>query len=295
MEILVVVNPKAGTKRKKALKQKIVDYLTTLCKVEVVYWESANEDITAKILNKLKYGEYSYVVSIGGDGTVNRVARALIGRKEALLIIPMGSGNGLARHLKIPMNPLKAAQLLVKGKTVAIDAVRLHDDYYFCTAGVGFDAHVAHLFANAGKRGLSTYVRMVLRSFFAYKPQSYTIVHRDQKTQLQAFFITIANANQWGNNVKVAPQANISDGKLEFIALLPFKWYHLPGLVYKLFCGKFHLSSGVFSAQSESFVLISNEAMQKGHYDGEPVMFPSEIVFESMHQSLHVVVPENFS
>lgn len=292
IRILVVVNPVAGKGKALFVKQQISDALHHRFETDFLIWEDASLNLTTLVVDQLNAQMYSYVVVVGGDGTVNQVARALINRKEVLLIIPVGSGNGLARHLHIPMNPQKAMELLTDGKATAIDALKLPNGYSFCTTGVGYDAHVAHLFANAGKRGFVTYVRMVLQSFFSYKPQQYILKSETLDLNLKAFFITVANANQWGNNVKVAPNAIIDDGYLNVVVLKPFKWYQLPGLAVRLLTGRFDKSMCVTSFICKQIELQASQEKVEGHFDGEPVLFTSPLVFECIPKCINVLVPQ---
>ena len=190
-KILVVINPKAGTKKKTKIEQQLTEVLSPYANLDFLYWESAEEDITQKIRCRLSKEVFEGVVVVGGDGTVNRAARALIGRKEFLLIVPVGSGNGLARHLHIPLNIKKSLKLFIEGKTIAIDVVKVDNEYYFCTAGVGFDAHVAHLFANAGKRGLMTYVKIILKTFFRTKSKIFKLSLTNKSYRYQPFLLRL--------------------------------------------------------------------------------------------------------
>ncbi len=291
LSALVVINPKAGTKQKKNLENLILNSIKSKYTVEFLYWELAEENIIEKIIKQINYKLYDIVIACGGDGTINRVGQALINRKEKLAIIPLGSGNGLARHLQISMNIKKALKLVIKGKVAEIDAVRINNNYYFCTSGVGYDANVAHLFANAGKRGIFTYIRMVLVSFFSYKPERYIIKCNENEFIIEAFFITVANANQWGNNVVVAPLADISDGLLDIVVLKSFKWYNIPSMFYRLMTKSFHLSKKVLYNKCTA-VFIKKEAVEiKGHFDGEPVVFQAEIAYNVENKVLKVLVP----
>lgn len=198
IRILVVVNPVAGKGKALAVKQLIYNALQDRFALDFLIWKDASLELSTLVAEQLNARTYTYVVVVGGDGTVNQVSRALINRAEILVIIPVGSGNGLARHLNIPMNPKKAMELLNYGKFISIDAIKLPNGYSFCTTGVGFDAHVAHLFANAGKRGLFTYVRMVLRSFFLYEPQQYMLKSIMPDLNLRAFFYYSSQCKSMG-------------------------------------------------------------------------------------------------
>ncbi|HOU98936.1 MAG TPA: YegS/Rv2252/BmrU family lipid kinase [Bacteroidales bacterium] len=288
--IVAVVNPIAGKKRKISPEQMVQDVLSDNVLVDWLYWATAEMDIGNAVIEKLNSGVYDLVVVFGGDGTVNRIARALLHRNEPLLIIPLGSGNGLARHLKIPMNPYKALALALNGTTKSIDAAQMNNEIYFCTAGVGFDAYIAYKFAHAGSRGLKTYVKTVFREFFSYKSKYYTITSSNQQIKTKAFFITVANANQWGNNVKVAPHAKINDGLLELIVLKSFKWLELPMLLLMMVLNCFHRSYRIQHYSLPYFEINSNEKQLFAHFDGEPMLLYPPIVFKSLPGAIRVVV-----
>lgn len=289
-QILAVVNPIAGKKRKVNPEKMVREVLGNSILVEWLYWTSADMDIENAVLEKLNANHFNQVVVFGGDGTVNRIARTLLHRDEPLLIIPLGSGNGLARHLKIPMSPYKALALALNGTTKSIDAAQMNNEIYFCTAGVGFDAYIAYKFAHAGTRGFKTYFKTVVKEFFRYKAKEYTITTSSEKIKTNAFFITVANANQWGNNVKVAPQANIDDGLLELIILNSFKWIELPLFLIMLFANNFHR---LYSVVNRSVGLVEIETKEKqlyAHFDGEPVLIESPVVFKVLPKAINVVV-----
>lgn len=289
-KILAIVNPIAGKKKKIKPETLAIEVIQDKAEIEWLYWQSAEMDIAQAAIEKLNQSKFDIVAVFGGDGTVNRIAQVLVHRPEALLIIPMGSGNGLARHLKIPMNYTKALRLAIDGKVVSIDAANMNKETFFCTAGLGFDAFIAYRFAHAGKRGYKTYIKTVFKEFFSYKSKSYTISFNNEQIDLKAFFITIANANQWGNNVKVAPHAKIDDGLLELIALKPFKWIEIPILIVRLFSHSFHRSCRIENLTASKVTIKTKEEQNYAHFDGEPTMINNSIEFHNLHQALKVVV-----
>lgn len=166
------------------------------------------------------------VVAVGGDGTVNEVARGLLGQQaSALGIVPCGSGNGLARHLGVPLRPERAVRALVNAETRFIDVGHINERPFFCTAGLGFDAHVSRAFAGAGRRGLRTYVAVTLREFRAYRPTPARIEVNGQAIDTDCYVLAFANAAQYGNNAYIAPLADVQDGLLDLclIDALPLR------------------------------------------------------------------------
>ncbi|MCX7862135.1 MAG: diacylglycerol kinase family protein [Bacteroidales bacterium] len=291
--ILFVINPIAGKGKYSETLSLIQTQLSNKYEVDILEWSDASMKLTQQIVNQLQLKPYHYLLVAGGDGTVNQSAQALINRNEVMAILPIGSGNGLARHLKIPMNIAKALHVLDEGKVVEIDAICWDGGIAFCSSGIGYDAHVAHLFAHAGKRGLFTYVKMVLRSFFEYKSKQYSINCNGNTKVVNAFFITIANANQWGNNVRVAPKASVTDGLLNVIVLLTFKWYQIPALCVRLFTSTFHRSKNVIELKTEKCSISSHGIEEiEGHYDGEPTIFRLPMNFSCIPKCVKVLVPQ---
>lgn len=211
------------------------------------------------------------VIAVGGDGTVNEVAKGLVGSDAALGIVAIGSGNGLARHLKRPLKPLQAIDEALAGtSTRLIDTCYLEDIPFFCTAGVGFDAYVADAFSRQQTRGLSTYVKTTISSFRSYRPGTYGIESREGSREVEAFSLTFANAGQYGNDAWIAPEARLDDGQIDLSILRPFPFFYAPVLGARLF-GKSiagspyrdRLSGGEFCLSSDQPLLL--------HYDGEPL------------------------
>jgi len=212
---LIIVNPVAGTSNRKLSGEQIRSWLDAghlPCDIAITQYRGhgsilANEAIGAG---------YNHFVVVGGDGTLNEVASALIGKPGISLgLVPRGSGNGLARHLKLPVNPQAALNVAFGEKIMATDVGFLNDRPFFSVAGIGFDAEVAHTFAGMKGRGLKNYIRAVLKNFPGYKPAEYHIALPDQKITCKALMITFANSNQFGNNTSLSPQASLNDGLID--------------------------------------------------------------------------------
>lgn len=278
-----VMNLKSGTTTP-AKKNKIKQFISKLPDCELIFTEYVGH--ATEIAQKAVIEGIDKVVAIGGDGTVNEVGKGLIGSKTALGIVPIGSGNGLARHLKIPLKIEKAIQFALSQPVVEIDVCFLNEIPFFCTAGVGFDAEVANEFAKQESRGLKTYAKMALKSFRTFKPESYNFDNQDDKT---AFAITFANATQYGNNAMISPKSKIDDGLIEMVVLKPFPFGAAPIIGVRLFRGTLpnsryiEMESGVaFSLKSKKDFLI--------HYDGEPLQLnTNEIKVSIKKQSLNVI------
>lgn len=214
---------------------------------------------------------YSRVLSIGGDGTINETAQALRRSGTALGIVPIGSGNGLARHLGIPLNPLKAVERALTGRPVVIDSAEINEHPFFCTAGLGFEAYVAHAFAQQPVRGLPTYVRTAFRAYWAYRPGLFLLNGREER---RLFSMTFANAGQFGNNAWMAPTANIADGYLEQCEMRPFPAQMAGMLAWRLF-NKTLNRSAYWQGQSIKTATVQTEGPMLIHADGEPITLPN--------------------
>ena len=229
-----IINLISGTSDKAAIPGLIDQYLDkTQFEYEIAVTQYAGH--ASEIAAKAKDDGVDVVVAIGGDGTVNEVARAIVHSSTALGIIPCGSGNGLARHLLLPLNVRKAIEVINRCEIRQLDYGIINDYPFFCTCGMGFDAFVSMKFAEAGKRGPITYVENVLREGLKYKPETYTIEDENGTLQYKAFLISCANASQYGNNAYIAPQASMSDGLMDVIIMEPFDVFEAPQISIEMF------------------------------------------------------------
>ncbi len=289
-DVIVIANPKAGTQDKGKLLQSIDDSLAKAgISHEVFETTHAGhaEEIAKSYANKA-----TKVIAVGGDGTVNEVGRALIGSTTALAIIPCGSGNGLARDLQIPMRKASAIKTAIDGEIKAIDHGTINGKPFFCTCGTGFDASVSMSFADAGKRGVITYIEKALTGWLNYKPTTYRLIINDEKPiTVKAFLIACANAAQYGNNAFIAPQASIDDGLMNVTIVEPFSTIDIPALVIQLFTKTIDKSSNIKTFSCERLRIETSREENPAHYDGDPVMLGSTIDINIVKGGLNVVVP----
>ena len=234
---------------------------------------------------------YDAVIAVGGDGTVNETGCGLIGTDTALGIIPCGSGNGLARHLGIPMDPYKAVKWLDKSIFAEIDYGMMEDQPFFCTCGVGFDAKVSDSFSKSASRGVLTYLESIMKEIATYQNETYKLSFDDSSETFEAFFITCANADQWGNNAYVAPTASLQDGLLDVIAAHPFSVVDAPLIAFQLFNKQIDRNPNV-SVRKCREVTITRSQEGPAHYDGEPVTLGKEIHIELKQGGLKVLIPD---
>ena len=198
-KILFIINPTSGSGKDTPIEKYIEErFGNPAFSYKIVRTEEAGQ---AAEFSKAAVAEGTdIIVAVGGDGTVNETARAIIGTECALGIIPTGSGNGLARHLKIPFNVKKGLECIASGKFIRIDTATLDDKVFLSIAGMGYDAHVAKKFAQAGTRGFMTYFRIVSSDYKAYKPRKYKLILDGEEIRRTAFMVSFANSNQFGNN-----------------------------------------------------------------------------------------------
>ena len=206
----------------------------------------------------------------------------------ALGIFPLGSGNGLARSNKIPLDLKQALQIIERGTVKQIDGATINGYPFFCTAGVGFDAHIANEFATSTKRGFVTYFKTTVKEFFSYTPSLYEINIDGKIIETKAFLITIANAGQWGNDVYIAPEAELNDGILNISILRPFSNFAIPMIGIKLFSKKIHTSISLQSEKGKQIEIKFNGDLPV-HFDGEPITATNKLSISIMPLALKIV------
>ena len=283
-----IINLISGTSDKAAIPGLIDLYLDKeKFEYEIAITQYAGH--ASEIAAKAKDDGVDVVVAVGGDGTVNEVARAIVHSSTALGIIPCGSGNGLARHLLLPLNVRKAIEVINRCEIRQLDYGIINDYPFFCTCGMGFDAFVSMKFAEAGKRGPITYVENVLREGLKYKPETYTIEDESGTLQYKAFLISCANASQYGNNAYIAPQASMSDGLMDVIIMEPFDVFEAPQISIEMFSKTLDKNSKIKTFRTRH-LHIHRDKPGVIHYDGDPVMTGADIEVELKPKGINVVV-----
>ena len=285
--IVFVVNPISGTQGKKAilkwiderLDRSIYDY--SIVKTE--YAGHASQIAAAAVQDKV-----DIVVAIGGDGTINEIARSLVHTETALGIIPCGSGNGLARHLRIPMEPKAAIDILNQDNRLCIDYGKINNIPFFCTCGVGFDAFVSLKFADSGKRGLLTYLENTFHESLTYQPETYEIENEEGTVKYKAWMIACGNASQYGNNAYIAPQASLTDGLMDVTIMEPFTVLDVPSLSFQLFNKTIDQNSRVKTMRAKK-IKIHRQKDGVMHFDGDPLMAGKELEVEIIPSGLYVM------
>ncbi len=288
--IVFVVNPISGTQGKKAILKWIDERIDrSIYDYSIVKTEYAGH-ATQIALSAAQEGAYM-VVAIGGDGTINEIGRSLVHTDTALGIIPCGSGNGLARHLHIPMEPKAAIDIINQGNRCCIDYGKINNIPFFCTCGVGFDAFVSLKFADSGKRGLLTYLENTLHESLTYQPETYEIENEEGTVKYKAFLIACGNASQYGNNAYIAPQASLTDGLMDVTIMEPFTVLDVPSLSFQLFNKTLDQNSRIKTMRAKR-IRIHRAKEGVLHFDGDPLMAGKELDIEIIPHGLHVIASE---
>lgn len=291
-KILFIVNPNAGKRISDQIIEAIRKEVPQNVYYQIVIWK--DKDHFEEITGLLKTEGYTDAVAVGGDGTVNHVAKTILGTNIRLGIVPIGSGNGLARSLGLSMNIEKVVKQIVAGKSTVIDSGTVNNRPFFCTSGIGFDAHIGNLFATSAKRGLQSYVKITITELFKYRAKNYTLSMGDQIIKRKAFLITVANAGQYGNDFYIAPQASMQDGLFHVVILKPFNPFHLPLMMTKILSKKAHLSSRIETYTTNKLTIIRDDK-DTIHFDGEPAFEEKEVTYENKKSSLNVLIGEKFN
>jgi len=288
-KIAFIINPKSGTSKKHNLPDLILETIDqTRFEADFFFTKCAGHatELTKDLIDK----KYTRIVAAGGDGTVNEVAKAMVNSEVTLGIIPCGSGNGLSRFLKIPMKLREAIALQNEGSIKVIDFGKINDNPFFCTCGVGFDAHIGNKFAQSEHRGFYTYLKETIAAFFHYKPKKYKINIDGEKLKTRAFLITVANAGQYGNDVYIAPQADITDGMLDLCILTPFPKFKAFHMGYRLFNRTMDQCSYIKVRKGQT-ITIKRKKRGEVHLDGEPAIMGKKLNIIIIEKGLKVIVP----
>ena len=278
MKALFVVNRRSGVKRRD-------DVITVIREACVWEYEIAECD-RKEDLDAIVDRPFDVIFAVGGDGTVHEVAKRLIGRPQALGIIPTGSGNGLARHLGLPINARRA--LRACGERVEIiDTATVNGIPFIGTMGIGFDAWIAEAFATRGARGLRMYMRVGLGGFLKYAPETYELEIDGERIERRALLIAIANASQYGNNARIAPVASMQDGMLDVVIVERASI----AAAARLFTGSLQHARGVTMRRGRH-IEIRRPAAGPAHLDGEPVTLPQFLTIDVVPRSLRILLPD---
>ncbi|MFA6262204.1 MAG: diacylglycerol kinase family protein [Bacteroidia bacterium] len=288
-KIAFIINPISGGIQKKNIPERILRHIDrTQFSPEIHFseYDGHMPELTREVIRK----GAEVVVAVGGDGTISQVAGVLAGTNTLLGLMPMGSGDGLARHLNIPRNPERAIQILNQGKTMNIDSGKAGDHFFINLAGIGFDAHVSWMFARAPRRGFWSYARITLNEFARFKTEEIELTIDGKLYRMEGFVFCIANGSQYGNNAFIAPEADLTDGKFSISILKPFSPLAMPGIGLRLFGKKLNLSKHVVTLEG-SEIHIRREKNGILNLDGESKEIERDFYIRMNPKSIRVLVP----
>lgn len=289
-KILAIINPISGGSNKEYVPEtigRIID--SSKFNITVRFTKRAGH---ATILAKDAVKDNFYaVLAIGGDGTINEVAAAIRDTNVALGIIPCGSGNGLARHLNIPINIDSALEVINEDKVESFDYCMVNDYPFFCTCGVGFDAHISEKFAESKKRGPITYFKKTLVEYLKYRSQEYQIETEDKLLTEKAFVIACGNASQYGNNAFITPRADMQDGLIDVTVIHPFTPLDTAMLGLLLFTKHIDQDTNIQYFKTKSLTI---RRPKRGimHLDGEPVVMDADLHIKCIHSGIKIFISD---
>lgn len=297
-KIVYLVNPISGTSKKEGIK-KLIEKETTAKGIPFEIMHTNAGGHYQLLHEKIRAEHFTDVVIIGGDGTVNQVTQALHDLPVQFGVIPVGSGNGLALAARIPTKPELALALIFEGKSKMIDAFLVNDHYSCMLSGIGFDAQVAHDFASKASRGLLTYTQQSIINYFRATPYQFEIKLENFSFFSDAFFISIANSNQFGNNFKIAPQASLNDGLLDIVIVQKMNKAKLPFAILRQIRGNNKLQQLVEDMTKKNIlyfqtpqITIRNLKLAPLHIDGEPRETAGELNIRILKDHFSLIQPE---
>lgn len=287
----IIINPISGGKNKKEVGGLIQKYIFGTCVTSRVFFTSARGD-ASKFTKMALNNKCDLVVAVGGDGTINEIASELVNSNTTLAIIPMGSGNGFARSLEIPLKIKSACELIASGSVCAIDVGKINDRFFFLLVGIGFDAVVGRAFEEHNHRGPLPYFYLSAKKFLNYKPENFHLISNGKKIKISPFQLTIANGKQYGNNAHIAPDAILNDGLLNVYILHRLPFYRLFTQLPKMFLGKLdNVPDTDFFTSSHLKIIRENDAVI--NVDGEPINASANLEISLIPKSLKLVTPSS--
>ena len=292
-KIIFIVNPISGHHNKNHFPN-LVESSIDKNKYDytIVFTEYANHatELTMKAIDD----GYEYIAAVGGDGTINEVAKCMIGKEQTLVIIPFGSGNGLARHLGLPFKVEKLIKDVINnGKKYKIDTATMNGVPFISLAGIGFDAMIADYFAKDENRGFLTYAKLITEKYPNYRQKEYTLIMDDKTTiECKPFFVTFANSSQFGYNAEISPKASVQDGLLDVCIFKKPNILEVP-IVATYFLAKQIDKSNFIDIYKAKKIQVIRKVDEVANVDGEPVEMSKDIIVEIKPLSLNILLQNN--
>jgi len=294
-KIIYIINPIAGTRSKSNLRE-IVEKKTKEKKIPYQVFPSVANGDYSFLHPVIKQEKITDVIIAGGDGTISQVVGSLMNEEIDFGIIPCGSGNGLALAAKIPGQADKALDIVLNGKAIATDGFYVNKTFACMLCGIGFDGKIAHEFSKQPTRGLTMYAMLVSKNFFTAAPYNFSIESNGLNFSSEAFFISIANSNQFGNNFTIAPKALLADGLLDIVIVKKTaKPLLLFNVIRQILTGKVRdiknsLDHPVIYFQTDK-IKIENHNEAPMHIDGDPAETQQIIEIEIKKRCFRLIQP----
>ena len=288
-KIVFIINPISGIFSKDKVVQAIEAYLDrNQFEYAIEFTEGPGHAVD---ICKRKVAEgVDVIVAVGGDGSVNEIAKTLTDKKVILGIIPAGSGNGLAHYLKIPLSYKKAIEIINRSKILKIDTGSINNEFFVSIAGIGFDGIVAREYAKNKRRGFLTYLKVVTEEYVNYRPRKYTIEINGEVLKRRALFISFANSDQFGYGASIAPSASADDGLLDVIIMKKPLMVEIPLLASLLYWKKIDLSRQFEIIKAKELV-VKTRRKRWVNLDGEPLKMKKKLHVKIHPQSLNIIIP----
>jgi len=288
-KILFIINPISGVRKKNSIPDLIKKHLNSSVfdhQIEYTRYRNHAHEITLHQKNN-----YDAIIAVGGDGSVNEVASALVNSNCALGVIPCGSGNGFARHAEIPLKISNAIQRINQFLIQKIDTGTINNHFFVGTCGMGFDAHIAMAFDTYHKRGFLSYIRLVIRELKKYQSPVFIVDTGKEKVERKALFCSGANASQFGNGFTISPKSNLSDGKIELVFIEPVSKIKYLLLAARFFLKSIHQSKKfhVINFTDQIKISTKNNTEIPFHADGEPIGKAKNFTIQPAHHSLLLI------
>jgi len=289
LKIGFIINPISGTTNKLNYDFKIDNFFRD-SKIKPIIEFTKRGGHATEIAISFVNQSLDAIVVIGGDGTVNEVVNGIGNSGIPMGIVPSGSGNGLARHLGISLILRRALEIIKQGFVQPIDIININDKLSVNVSGLGFDALVAHKFQNIDKRGLVSYIKIIVSEFLAYKPKKYSITINGERCEREAFLISIANSSQFGNNAFISPKASVSDGEMDICIVKPFLKIESPLVIEQLMTGR--LDKGRYLEVIRAKELEIRQESEIFHIDGDSFENGRIIKAKIIPSMLNMIIPK---
>lgn len=289
-KIIFIVNPISGNHNKNNFPNLVDNYIDkNKFEYDIAYTERANHatELTMKAIEE----GYEYIAAVGGDGTINEIAKCLIGKEQVLVIVPYGSGNGLARHLELPFKTERLiTEVINNGDVFKMDTATMNDTPFISIAGIGFDALIADSFAKDGNRGFITYAKLVTEEYHNFTPREYTLILDDEKIiNCKPFFVTFANSSQFGYNAEISPKASVQDGLLDVCIFKKPSIIEVP-IVAAYFITRQIDKSSFIDIHKAKKISIIREVENVVNIDGEAMPMSKDFTIEINPLSLNILL-----